>query len=43
MSETARPSYLARVVNNDSFKKSVAGAAVGVLVAFALEAVWPTA
>ena len=37
------PSYLSRVIGNDSVKKGLAGAAAGLLIAVIREAIWPTA
>jgi hypothetical protein len=36
------PSYLARVMGNDSAKKGLAAAVAGVLVAVVSEALWPS-
>jgi hypothetical protein len=40
--DLAQPSYLSRVISNDSVKKGLAGAAAGLLVAIVSEAIWPT-
>lgn len=38
----AVPNYLARVLGSDSFRKGVAAAAAGALIAIVSEALWPT-
>jgi hypothetical protein len=40
--DLSQPSYLSRIISNDSVKKGLAGAAAGLLVAIVSEAIWPT-
>ena len=42
MSDQASPSFIGRVINNDTFRKSVAGIIAGTLVAVISETFWPS-
>lgn len=40
--ETPTPSFIDRVISNDSTKKGLATAAAGILIGVFMEALWPS-
>ena len=42
MSDTKDPSFVTRIMDNDSARKGIAAAAAGIIIAAVSEALWPS-